>query len=299
MTIHQIECFLEAAKTRNFTEAANHLYISQQGLSRQIASLERELGMKLFSRTTREVKLTRSGELLLWRWRDIPKDIYDSIEQVREAGERAKHRIRLAVIEMNGVVELAAGLMADYMEQDENTEFEIIRCGNFKDIMNDTPDVFLTIGFKPALEQLKGRAGFVAVGSFPMCYTMSSRNPLAKKKELARDDFKGQTVLCLYRELFAGVEMQFFDMMFGGEHVLDKVRYYDNIQSLELALLANEGIHVGFRGMYHNFGSRLTMIPMPNASNQGYAKAMAVWRNENETKLKGFLDFLRARAVEL
>ena len=32
MTIHQIECFLEAARTLNFTEAANHLYISQQGV---------------------------------------------------------------------------------------------------------------------------------------------------------------------------------------------------------------------------------------------------------------------------
>ena len=48
MTIHQIECFLEAARTLNFTEAANHLYISQQGLSRQIASLEKELELRLF-----------------------------------------------------------------------------------------------------------------------------------------------------------------------------------------------------------------------------------------------------------
>ena len=47
MTIHQIECFLEAARTLNFTEAANHLYISQQGLSRQIASLEKELELTL------------------------------------------------------------------------------------------------------------------------------------------------------------------------------------------------------------------------------------------------------------
>lgn len=37
MTIHQIECFLEVAHTLNFTEAASHLYISQQGLSRQIS----------------------------------------------------------------------------------------------------------------------------------------------------------------------------------------------------------------------------------------------------------------------
>ena len=67
MTIHQIECFLEAAKTLNFTEAASRLYISQQGLSRQIASLEKELELRLFDRTTRDVRLTRSGELLLWR----------------------------------------------------------------------------------------------------------------------------------------------------------------------------------------------------------------------------------------
>ena len=46
MTIHQIECFLEAAKTLNFTEAASRLYISQQGLSRQIASLEKELELR-------------------------------------------------------------------------------------------------------------------------------------------------------------------------------------------------------------------------------------------------------------
>ena len=56
MTIHQIECFLEAAKTLNFTEAASRLYISQQGLSRQIASLEKELELRLFDRTTRDVR---------------------------------------------------------------------------------------------------------------------------------------------------------------------------------------------------------------------------------------------------
>ena len=86
MTIHQIECFLEAARTLNFTEAANHLYISQQGLSRQIASLEKELELRLFDRTTRDVRLTRSGELLLWRWKDIPKEIYDSVDMAREEG---------------------------------------------------------------------------------------------------------------------------------------------------------------------------------------------------------------------
>ena len=63
MTIHQIECFLEAAKTLNFTEAASRLYISQQGLSRQIASLEKELELRLFDRGCATYQKRRTAAL--------------------------------------------------------------------------------------------------------------------------------------------------------------------------------------------------------------------------------------------
>ena len=143
MTIHQIECFLEAAKTLNFTEAASRLYISQQGLSRQIASLEKELELRLFDRTTRDVRLTRSGELLLWRWKDIPAEIKDSVDMAREEGERAKSRINLAVVGMNGIIERAGSLLADYMAIDPDTEFEINEFTCIKDMTNGTDLVFL------------------------------------------------------------------------------------------------------------------------------------------------------------
>ena len=139
MTIHQIECFLEAAKTLNFTEAASRLYISQQGLSRQIASLEKELELRLFDRTTRDVRLTRSGELLLWRWKDIPAEIKDSVDMAREEGERAKSRINLAVVGMNGIIERAGSLLADYMAIDPDTEFEINEFTCIKDMTNGNP----------------------------------------------------------------------------------------------------------------------------------------------------------------
>lgn len=150
MTIHQIECFLEAARTLNFTEAANHLYISQQGLSRQIASLEKELELRLFDRTTRDVRLTRSGELLLWRWKDIPKEIYDSVDMAREEGERAKRRINLSVVGMSGIIEMAGNILADYMAFDPEVEFEINEFTNIKDITNGNPDLMMTVTFTPS-----------------------------------------------------------------------------------------------------------------------------------------------------
>ena len=51
MTIFQIKWFLNVAEYLNFTEAANHLFVAQSSLSRNISNLEEELGMQLFVRT--------------------------------------------------------------------------------------------------------------------------------------------------------------------------------------------------------------------------------------------------------
>ncbi len=50
-------------KLNSFSEAANELFISQSTLSKQIKALEKDLGFKLFDRTTRKIKMTRAGEI--------------------------------------------------------------------------------------------------------------------------------------------------------------------------------------------------------------------------------------------
>ena len=225
MTIHQIECFLEAARTLNFTEAANHLYISQQELSRQIASLEKELELRLFDRTTRDVRLTRSGELLLWRWKDIPKEIYDSVDMAREEGERAKRRINLSVVGMSGIIEMAGNILADYMAFDPEVEFEINEFTNIKDITNGNPDLMMTVSFTPSYEQLKEKCGLMVIKKLPLYYVMSKKNPLAQKEDVVMEDFKGETMLCLFKNFFAGAELRLFELIAKQEHVLQKARY--------------------------------------------------------------------------
>lgn len=292
MTIHQIECFLEAAKTLNFTEAASRLYISQQGLSRQIASLEKELELRLFDRTTRDVRLTRSGELLLWRWKDIPQEIQDSVDMAREEGERAKSRINVAVVGMNGIIEMAGNLMADYMALDPDTEFEINEFTSIKDMTNGNPDLMMTVSFLPSYEQLKERYGVVGIGKLPLYYVLSRKNPLAEKEEIHLEDFKGETMLCLYKNFFAGAEMRLFELISKEEHILQKARFFENVNSLELALIANEGIHIGFREFYRNYGERLKMYPFPSSENQVSANVIMVWRKENEKRFENFIKYL-------
>jgi DNA-binding transcriptional LysR family regulator len=59
--------FVAAADLQNFTSAAQRLNITQSALSRQIRSLEESLGLRLFERTGRNIRLTASGEALLSR----------------------------------------------------------------------------------------------------------------------------------------------------------------------------------------------------------------------------------------
>ena len=56
MELRHLEHFIAVAEERNFTRAARRLHLVQSALSVSIRSLERELGIRLFERTTREVE---------------------------------------------------------------------------------------------------------------------------------------------------------------------------------------------------------------------------------------------------
>jgi DNA-binding transcriptional LysR family regulator len=67
----QLRYFVAVAEELHFSRAATRLYVAQQALSRDIRRLEQQLGVRLFTRTTRKVSLTPEGERLLVRAREL------------------------------------------------------------------------------------------------------------------------------------------------------------------------------------------------------------------------------------
>jgi len=64
MELRQLSYFLAAAQTQNFRKAAQLCFVTQPALSRQIALLEKELGVALFKREKQQVRLTPAGQAL-------------------------------------------------------------------------------------------------------------------------------------------------------------------------------------------------------------------------------------------
>lgn len=62
MNTEYLKEFVVLAETKNFCEASDRLYMNQSTLSKHIKSLENELGINLFLRTTRRVELTNYGQ---------------------------------------------------------------------------------------------------------------------------------------------------------------------------------------------------------------------------------------------
>ncbi len=89
---------LAVAETNSFTRAAQRCLVVQSALSHQIARLERELGARLFERTSRRVRLTPAGAAFL-----------PAARQCLDAAERAAAEVAAAVGEVRG--RLAVGLI--------------------------------------------------------------------------------------------------------------------------------------------------------------------------------------------
>ncbi len=65
MNTTQLRCFLSVAEYLSFARAAEQLNMTQPAISHQISSLEKELDVQLFVRTTRSVTLTEEGSIFI------------------------------------------------------------------------------------------------------------------------------------------------------------------------------------------------------------------------------------------
>lgn len=97
MEVRQLNYFIKAAEMLHFTDAAAASFVTQSTLSQQIKQLEDELGMLLFDRVGKQVRLTEAGNVFLFHARQIILDIKKAKQAVFELNNLVTGELNIGV----------------------------------------------------------------------------------------------------------------------------------------------------------------------------------------------------------
>ena len=145
MNIKQLEAFVRIVKNKSFSQTAKELYLTQPTVSSYISSLEEDLGVQLFTRTTKEVHTTSEGQQIYL----YAKDIVNLSNKIRNAfKEEPKDDINEIVISSSSIPGqyLLPGMLANFSKRFPNTEFRIHETDS-KGAVTDVAEHRADIGF--------------------------------------------------------------------------------------------------------------------------------------------------------
>ena len=107
MELRVLKYFQEVAKEQNITKAAENLHITQPTLSRQLKSLEEELGQQLFVRSSHNIQLTNEGKLLSKRTADILNMVDKTTNEFKAMHDFTGGYVDLGCAESKGITYIA------------------------------------------------------------------------------------------------------------------------------------------------------------------------------------------------
>lgn len=145
LELRYIKYFLSVAKELHFRKAAELLYISQPGLSRQIKQMEDDLGIKLFERNNRKVKLTKAGEYLKKELSSHLKSLNDIINHAQLLAKGIDGKLKLAYVG-SAMQQLIPRLLLKFRESSPNVLINLTEMDNRSQIQA-LFDMDIDIGF--------------------------------------------------------------------------------------------------------------------------------------------------------
>ena len=192
MELRVLNYFVAVAQEGNMTRAARKLLISQPALSRQIAELEAELGVKLFSRKSRHLTLTPAGHYLL-----------EQAQEILDLSAKTKSNLTKASF-ISGDLTIAAGesigmqrvmnVVSAIIKEHPSVKIHLLS-GDYsyaeRKLDNGTVDFAVIIGNVP----LANYASLTLPETDTWGILMPANDPLAQKAVIKPGDLPGRSLL--------------------------------------------------------------------------------------------------------
>jgi len=143
--IQDLLSFMVVARERSFTRAAAQLGVSQSALSHAMRNLEARLGVRLLTRTTRNVSPTEAGEKLLMRLGPQIQQMEDELLSLHELRDKPAGNIRLTAGEhaMQAVLWPA---LRPFLQRYPDIHVEVVVDNGLTDIVDGRFDAGIRLG---------------------------------------------------------------------------------------------------------------------------------------------------------
>lgn len=186
MDLRLLESFVVVAEELNVGRAAVRLHLTQPSLSRQIASLERELGVELFARVKKRFVLTAAGESFLTDARALLKQADLAVRDAQRVHRGELGRLRLRFVQ-SATFEALPRLLGAFREAQPDVVLDLETMTTIhqtKALLDGRIDVGL---FRPLTGTVEGLATRV-ISRDPLVAALSAKHPLARRRRIRLAD---------------------------------------------------------------------------------------------------------------
>ena len=265
MELRQLRYFAAVAAHGSFSRAAGSLHLTQPAVSRQIKSLEEELGVTLLRRGTNTVALTAAGEQFYEEARDL-------LARADEAVRRVRRQTRAETLRIGYVASLAAGLLPGAIKR-----FQAVYPQVRLELFDLTPQTLsekaanrlLDVAVLPrGLEAVLPEFEWVELRSLTPVLVLPRSHPFARRKKIHPAQLREQPLHGLGRTHFPEYAPRLREILkpFGVKPV-SATQGAESIATLFAALEADGGIVVLNEGI-------LDMLP-PSLVSRPFSPALA------------------------
>lgn len=192
MELRQLKYFIEVAEREHVSEAAEYLHVAQSAISRQIANLEDELGVSLFEREGRNVKLTSIGKIFLEHSLAIMKQVDLATEQINAYLDPDRGSIKIG-FPTSLASHLLPTILSAFKEKHPNIAFQL-RQGSYSFLIEAVKNKEIDLAFLGPVPtddySIKGNILFTEriLALLPITHILAERKSI-RLRDLRNDAF--------------------------------------------------------------------------------------------------------------
>jgi DNA-binding transcriptional LysR family regulator len=280
MELRQLRYFVVAANYLNFTDASKQLFITQPTLSQQIAGLENEIGVQLFSRKAHSIQLTTVGKVFLEEANAIIARCEQAIKVTHLANSGVQGTLVIGYL-MSPVKRFLPRLLSIFRKRYSKINLNLSHITYFpllKALERRDVDIGLMTAFNPGYLVNREFASKV-IYTTTLCVMVQQDHPLANQSKVKLSDLADESFVFMARE-HAPEQFDVVINLFERQGILPKIVAQPHRME-HVALFVESGIGISIVPKYVGIYDHSSSICLLDFDEARSYDIVAAWKKEN------------------